>query len=171
MLLFLTGFMGSGKTTLGKRLATLLHYGFVDLDELIEQQTGRSIPDLFLKGEHGFREIETMVLHSLADADNMVVSTGGGTACFNDNIAWMNSHGITIYIRMSAGSLFHRLSGSKQKRPLLAGKADVELMEYITDTLREREYFYTRSHYTVKGENLDAAALLAEIEKGESQLR
>ncbi len=171
MLIFLTGYMGSGKTTIGKKLASLMNYNFVDLDDRIEQETGRSIPELFQKGEHDFREIETMVLRSLSEAPNTVISTGGGTPCFNDNIAWMKSHGITIYIQMTAGSLFHRLSLSKKERPLLSGKSDVELMEYITDTLREREFFYQQSHYTVKGENLDAKTLLAEIEKGESQLR
>ena len=171
MLIYLTGFMGAGKTTAGKKLAALLGYAFVDVDTCIEKETGQTIPELFAKGEFNFREIESMVLHNVSDVENAVISCGGGTPCFNDNLAWMKSHGITVYIQLTAGALFHRLAASKQKRPLIAGKSDVELMEYIMETLRERDYFYRQCHYTVKGENLDVKELLAEIQRGEAQLR
>jgi shikimate kinase len=171
MLIYLTGFMGAGKTTAGKKLAGMLGYTFIDLDSQIEKETGLTIPELFKSGEHKFREIESMVLRNSLQTENAVISCGGGTPCFNDNLAWMKSHGITVYIQMTTGALFHRLSSSKQNRPLLAGKTDVELMEYIMETLKERAYFYTQCHYTVKGESLDVKELLSEIQRGEAQLR
>ena len=171
MLIFLTGFMGSGKTTAGKKLASLMNYSFVDLDARIEKETGHTVTDLFKTGEFRFREIETMVLQNTADLKDTVISCGGGTPCFNDNLTWMKSHGITVYLSLTAGALFHRLAGSKQKRPLLAGKTDVQLMEYIAETLKEREYFYRQCHYIVQGENLDVQLLLTTIRSGEAQLR
>jgi shikimate kinase len=171
MLIFLTGFMGAGKTTAGKKLAGLLGGEFIDLDRQIEKETGLSIVELFAAGEYKFREIESIVLRNTATHENAVISCGGGTPCFNENLSWMKEHGITVYLRMPAGALFHRLISSKQQRPLLAGKTDVELMEYIMETLREREYFYNQCHYVIPGENLDVQAMLHEIERGEAQLR
>ena len=171
MLIFLTGFMGAGKTTAGKRLASLLNYKFVDLDTQIEMETGLTVVELFQSGEYKFREVEALVLRNCSGFENAVISCGGGTPCFHDNLAWMNSQGITVYIQLSVGSLFHRLAASKQKRPLLVGKTDVELMEYISETLKEREYFYKQCHYTIKGEDLDVDEMLKEIKRGEAQLR
>src|SRR5258705_12400693 len=110
MLIYLTGFMGAGKTTAGKKLAALLGYTFIDLDSQIENETGLTIVELFKSGEFKFREIESMVLHTVSDAENLVISCGGGTPCFNDNLNWMKSHGITVYIHLTTGGLFHRLS-------------------------------------------------------------
>lgn len=171
MLIYLTGFMGAGKSTTGKKLAALLGYTFIDLDANIEKETGLTIQELFKSGETKFREIESMVLQATAEKEKCVISCGGGTPCFNDNLAWMKAHGITVYIQMTTGGLFHRLAASKQNRPLLAGKTDVELMEYIMETLRERDYFYQQCHYKVKGESLDVKELLTEIQRGEAQLR
>lgn len=171
MIIYLTGFMGAGKTTTGKKLASLLSAPFIDLDAEIEKETGLPIVEIFKSGEFKFREIESMVLRNLSITKNAVVSCGGGTPCFNDNLTWMKSNGITVYIRMTAGGLFHRLSATKQSRPLIAGKTDVELMEYIMETIREREYYYKQCHYIVKGESLDAKELLLQIQKGEAQLR
>ena len=171
MLIYLTGFMGAGKSTAGKKLAGLLGYKFIDLDACIELETGLTISELFQSGEYKFREIESMVLRNISEVSNTVICCGGGTPCFNDNLAWMKSHGITVYIQMTTGGLFHRLAGSKSNRPLIAGKTDVELMEYIMETLKEREYFYRQCHYTVKGESLDVKELVELIQKGEAQLR
>jgi shikimate kinase len=171
MIIFLTGYMGSGKTTAGKKLAGLLGYAFIDLDSMIERETGRSVSSWFELGEERFREIESLVLKQTADFNNAVISTGGGTPCFHDNMEWMKSHGITIYIQMSPGALFHRLAASKANRPLLTGKTDVDLMEYIRESLKERSFFYSQAHYTVKGENLDVKTVYEEIRKQEAQLR
>jgi shikimate kinase len=93
-----------------------------------------------------------------------VISTGGGTACFNDNMSKMKESGITIYIRMSAGSLFHRLAQSKTKRPLLDGLTDTKLMDYVSNTLLEREHFYMQADLIVKGESLKAETVFELIQ-------
>jgi shikimate kinase len=163
--------MGSGKSTAGKKLASLLDYTFIDLDNMIENETDHTIAEWFSAGESKFREIESMVLRQTDDFKNSVISTGGGTPCFHDNMQWMNENGVTVYIKMSTGGLFHRLIYSKTTRPLLAGKTDVELMEFITESLKEREFFYSQAHYTFKGENLDVKELLETLRKEEDALK
>lgn len=161
MLIYLIGFMGSGKSTVGKQLAKKLNYGFIDFDELIEEQSGKKISEIFNgKGQQAFRNIETEILKSVSEFKDTVVSTGGGTPCFFDNMKLMNETGITVYIRMSAGSLFHRLAQSKTKRPLIEGLSDLKLMDFILDTLPEREHFYMQAQHVVKGENLKPEKLL-----------
>lgn len=171
MKIFLVGYMGSGKTTAGRKLASLLGYTFIDIDSMIESETGRSVVEWFKMGEPKFREVETLVLQQTADFPDAVIATGGGTACYHENMKWMKEHGLTVYLKMSEGAIFHRLMNSKSERPLLKGKTDVELMEYITESLREREYFYSKAHYIVPGENMDVKKLLEEIKTGEAQLR
>jgi shikimate kinase len=161
MLIYLVGFMGCGKSKIGKELARNLKYDFVDLDDVIEKKSGKKIMDIFKDdGQPAFRNLEAEILKNISTLDDSVVSTGGGTACFNDNMILMNETGTTIYIQMSAGALFHRLAQAKKKRPLIAGLNDVELMEYILDKMAEREYFYTQAKFAVKGENLKAAKML-----------
>ena len=162
--------MGSGKTTAGKKLASMLDYTFIDLDKMIESETDRTIPEWFASGESQFREVESLVLRQTTDFRRSVIATGGGTPCFHDNMQWMKENGLTVYIKMTAGGLFHRLIYSKGNRPLLAGKSEVELMEFIADSLKEREYFYSQAHYTFKGENLDVKELLETLRKEEEEL-
>jgi shikimate kinase len=166
MLIYLIGFMGSGKSTIGKHLAKKLNHEFIDFDELIEEQSGKKISEIFKdEGQQGFRNIETEILKSISTFKDTVVSTGGGTPCFYDNMQLMNETGITVYIRMSAGSLFHRLAQSKIKRPLIAGLTDLKLMDFIMDVLPEREQFYMQAHHVVKGENLKAEKILELLNK------
>jgi shikimate kinase len=171
MKIFLVGFMGSGKSTAGKKLAALLDYTFIDLDAMIESETDRSVTEWFREGEPKFREIESLVLKQTADFKNSIIATGGGTPCFHENMNWMKEQGLTVYLKMTPGGLFHRLIASKTKRPLLEGKTDVELMEYISETLKEREYFYAQAHYVIKGESLNVDQMLETIRKGEEELR
>jgi shikimate kinase len=163
MLIYLTGFMGAGKTTVGKKLASHLKYNFIDLDQQVEKETGKSIALLFEEGENRFRETETHILKKTLNIENTVVATGGGTPCFNDNMNWMNDNGFTVYLKLTTGSLFHRLAESKQNRPLLDGKSDVALMEFIIQALQERERFYNMSKLIFKGENADMVQLWKEI--------
>jgi len=163
--------MGSGKSTAGKKLASLLDYTFIDLDKMIENETDRTVPEWFGIGEDKFREVESLVLRQTADFKKSVIATGGGTPCFHDNMQWMNENGISVYIKMSPGGLFHRLIYSKGNRPLLANKSDVELMEFISDSLKEREYFYSQAHYTFKGENLDVKELMERLRQAEEDLK
>lgn len=158
--------MGSGKSTIGKQLAKKLIHEFIDFDELIEEQSGKKISEIFKDdGQQAFRIIETDVLKSVCHDKNTVVSTGGGTPCFYDNMQLMNETGITIYIRLSAGSLFHRLAPSKTERPLLSGLTDLKLMDFITETLSEREHFYMKAHSVIDGQNLKVDKILELLKK------
>ena len=171
MRIFLTGFMGSGKTTSGRRLASRLGYDFVDLDDAIELETGLTIGELFRESEMRFREKEREVLLKLINLDNSVIATGGGTPCFFDNMTWMNRHGLTIYLSLTNGSLFHRLAPSKENRPLICHMGDIELMEYIMDSLVIREPYYKMSAITVTGEDLDVNRLSDRINSKMYQLQ
>ncbi len=160
MLVFLTGYMGSGKSTAGKKLARALSYGFLDLDSRIEKNQGKSISQIFEeKGEEGFREIEREELHKSFELKDYVVALGGGTPCFFDNLEQINRHGLSVYLKLNARSLAMRLQQSKTSRPLIKGMNEGELFEYVQQQLGEREKFYNRSHLIVKGENLDIKEL------------
>lgn len=159
MIIYLIGFPGSGKTTVGRKLASRLNYSFTDLDELIASSTGLTIAELFAQGENRFREAEAQALRETESMTDIVIASGGGTPCFHDNLSLMKNAGLTIYLKMSTGALFYRLVRSKNTRPLLAGMTDVELMEYIVETLGVREKFYIKAHHTFEGENADIEVL------------
>jgi shikimate kinase len=150
MRIFLIGYMGVGKTTIGKRLANALDMDFLDLDHFIESSTGRSIPDIFKKeGEVAFRGLEKKYLTDICmDADNVVVATGGGTPCFYNHMEIMNKHGITVYLQMDVRSIVYRLVHAKETRPLVEDKAPENLDEYVKQHLEERREFYEEAHIT-----------------------
>jgi shikimate kinase len=157
--------MGSGKTTQGNRISNRLNIDFFDLDQEIESRYRLSVFDFFLKyGEDAFRKIESNVLRSLSENENYVISTGGGTPCFNNNMEWMNRTGITFYIKMQEGVLINRLAASKTKRPLLMGKTDEEVALFVKNQLAEREYYYKQAHYELDGMSFDADMVPAIIE-------
>ena len=123
--LILIGFMGSGKTTLGRALAKELGLTFIDLDNYIELRRCKSINRRFEEsGEDGFRTIERNLLHEVCEFENVVISAGGGTPCFFDNIDYMNAQGTTIYLQVSNERLLERLRIAKSRRPLLKDKND-----------------------------------------------
>lgn len=165
MLIYLIGFMGCGKTKIGNALAKKLNYKFIDLDELIEEQAGKKILEIFedKDGQDKFRMMESEMLRKVSSLKENIISTGGGTPCFNNNMELMNSTGTTIYIKMEPASLFHRLAKSKQKRPLIKDLPDIQLLEFIFNTLAKREQFYLQAKYTVKGENLKTGKILGLI--------
>lgn len=152
-LIFLVGFMGCGKSTLGKKVAQKTGYSFIDLDELIVKKTGMSISNYFETfGESSFRELERKVLHNFQNTSNAIIATGGGTPCYFDNMDWMNEHGKTIYLKMSPKALLSRLSQKEvETRPLLKGKSTAELLEFITTKLEERTPFYSRAKIVYDG--------------------
>lgn len=155
MRVFLIGFMGSGKTTIGKPLAAKLGYRFIDQDDILEERFGMTITEVFAKfGEPKFRETEHEVLNELCQLENIVVATGGGCPCFFDNMEMMNQHGISIYLKGDPKTLVHRLKDSHGTRPLIKDKTEQELIQYITDKLAERDQFYSRAKYTVQALNL-----------------
>lgn len=161
---FLIGYMGSGKSTAGKKLARTLGYFFTDLDEEIEKMTGKPIHRIFSEdGEDAFRQLEHSILVSLAARKNMVIATGGGAPCFFDNMELMKQSGVTVYLKMKPESLAKRLANAKIKRPLLAGVSIDELPAYIKNHLDKREPFYASSHISQKGESLDSDELLKHV--------
>ncbi len=159
MKIFLIGFMGVGKTTIGKKLAELLHYSFFDLDKEIENYTKKSISEIFEKdGEKYFREIESFILKSFLNHKNAVISTGGGTPCFFDHMDWMNENGLTTYIKASEDFIYHRLSHAKKPRPLLKDFSEEKLKNFIHAKLEERNSVYKKCQiiYKTPDEKLDS---------------
>lgn len=155
MRIYLIGFMGCGKSSFGKRLAKKLDYPFVDLDEEIENQSGKSIPELFkLDGEAAFRKLEQDMLLETLIHKKAVIATGGGTPCFEDNMEFMNTEGITVYLRMSPLSITHRLENAKRQRPLVENLKGDKLLEFVKQRLSHREEFYLKSHCIIKGETV-----------------
>ena len=164
MRIYLTGYMGSGKSTIGKKLATKLGFLFIDLDNLIESKYRITIPDIFSKyDENAFRLVEHKTLQDTFTINNVVISTGGGTPCFYNNISLINQHGFSVYIQMHAKSLYDRLINSKKKRPLLADKSADEILDHIEKQLGERESYYLQSKLIIKGESLDIDKLVESI--------
>jgi shikimate kinase len=158
--IFLIGFMGSGKTTLGAKLARILGYDFADMDRLIEETSGMTISGIFREhGEKVFRKWEYDILAELCTRERVVVSTGGGAPCHGEMMSVMNRHGATVYIRLSPQSLKERLSRSKTERPLIRGKTEAELLTFITTLLSEREPYYDRALITLDGLNPDPERL------------
>jgi len=156
-LVFLIGFMGCGKTTLGRKLAARLGYDFIDLDNVLEAQVGMTIAEYFSEfGEDKFRQLESDVLKQTAYPTKTVVSTGGGLPCFFDNMDWMNVHGKTIYIKLSPKTLADRLEKEKMHRPLLREKHGEALVTFITEKLVERDKFYGQASIIADGLSLTA---------------
>lgn len=154
--ILLTGYMGAGKTTLGRALATKLGLTFIDLDCYIEERFRKTISQIFAeKGEEGFRDIERRMLHEVAEFEDIIISTGGGTPCFFDNIDYMNSKGITVYLQVPVERLFIRLSIARKQRPLIKDKNDEELREFIAQQLAKREPFYSKAQYSFEADKLE----------------
>ena len=141
---YLVGFMGSGKTYTGQKMAEASGAHFIDLDAFIEQGEGRSIAELFADlGESGFRVLEREYLHrTIALPTPLVVATGGGAPCFFDNMDWMNAHGRTIWLNVPVSVLVERLKPEKAQRPLIAEVADEDLEGFIREKLMGRGAFY-----------------------------
>ena len=163
--IFLVGFMGSGKSTLGKKLANKLKLQFLDLDQLIEKQEYCTVTEIFKnKGEDYFRALETAVLKDLVQTNtDFVLSLGGGTPCFNNNMEFINSIGTSIYLKYNAGILTSRLLAAKQERPLIAGKNAEELKQFVDDLLTQRESFYLQSKFIVEGATISVNEILNKL--------
>lgn len=164
---YLIGYMGCGKTTIGKRLAKSLGWDVIDMDSRIESRYRKTIPDIFAsEGEESFRKKERFILEELSALENVVVSTGGGAPCFFDNIDVMNSSGLCVYIRMTPEALAARLKNAKSNRPLLKDKTEAELTNFIKEQLEKRRAFYEQARYVIDNDNgtpEEAAAKIAEL--------
>ncbi len=164
--IYLVGYMGAGKTTAAKRLAHRLDWEHYDTDALFEEKYHISVDDFFHKYDEAlFRKLESQILQSTENLENTVISTGGGTPCFNDNMAWMNEHGTTVFLKISSQTAVSRIMLSKKKRPLAAGKTEAELATFVEKHYGARMSFYEQAQHVVKGEDLDIEALLALLQK------
>lgn len=164
--IFLIGFMGTGKTTMGSRLARKIGYEFVDMDQIIEETARMTIPEIFSEhGEEIFRKWEHNILQELCQRENVVIATGGGAPCHGEMMSIMNNNGITVYINLSPPALKDRLMKSKTKRPLISGKSEQELLEFIKSKLEEREVFYMQATFIIDGINLSSDQLAEHLKE------
>ena len=153
--IFLIGYMGAGKTTVGRKLAKEMNLSFIDLDLYIEGRYHRSIRQLFAeRGEEAFRDIEKRLLHEVAEFEDVLVSTGGGTPCFFDNMEFMNMAGTTIYLKVSVDELASRLESCKQTRPVLQNRSGEELRSFIKENLEARTAFYEKANIIYDAEQM-----------------
>ena len=144
--IILVGFMGSGKTTLGKKVANRLQVPFIDSDTEIENHFKKSIGELFAEfGESNFREMEREYIHALDLREDFVLATGGGMPCFADNMDRLNDIGTTFYLERSAKELAHRLANAKTQRPLIEGLEESDLLSFIETKLQDREESYRKA--------------------------
>ena len=146
--IILIGYMGAGKTTVGKALAAELGVPFYDLDWYITMRYRKSVPEIFAeRGEEGFRDLERRMLHEAAEFENIVLSCGGGTPCFFDNMEYMNQQADTVYLKASPEVLYAHLQMGKGVRPLLLNKTPDEVQQFIREQLADREHFYSQARY------------------------
>ena len=160
--------MGAGKTTAARRLANCLGWQVADTDAMFEEKYKISVCDFFNKyDEPLYRKLESAVLKSTETMENTVISTGGGTACYSDNMEWMNNHGVTIFLRISEKAVVERLLHAKRKRPLAEGKSEAELTEFVQQHYTSRLPYYEQAKITVKSEDFDLEALMELIENAQ----
>lgn len=153
--IFLVGYMGAGKTTVGKDLAQMAGLTFIDLDFYIEGRYHKAVPQIFAeRGEEAFREIERKMLHEVAEFEDVLISTGGGAPCFFDNMDFMNARGTTIYLKVSVEELAKRLEACKHTRPVLKGRSGEELRAFIAANLEKRTPFYMKASQVFEAEEM-----------------
>ena len=163
-IIYVIGFMGSGKSTVGKKLASALSLPFIDLDRKIEETAGKTIPQIFSQdGEEVFRRTESEVLRSVNPQEGIIVSTGGGTPCHGTNMDYMHETGLTVYLKMTPDQLAFRLLESTTVRPLIKNISDEDLPGFIQKSLSVRQKWYERADIIIEGISLDINRLLAMI--------
>lgn len=157
--------MGSGKSVIGKRLAEKLNLEFIDLDDQIEYTYKMTIPALFNQfGEDMFRNLETRTLQQQIQSEDYVLSCGGGTPCFHNNMKLINENGTSVYIKMEPKDLAERISKSRKNRPLMKNIAKDNLVEEIEKLLTHREQFYSQANIVIEGNNLNIEDLVDRVE-------
>lgn len=164
--IFLVGLAGSGKTTLGKELAKLLHLKFIDLDAAIEEKAGKTIPEIFnSQGEGNFRILERETLHELVgEQDSFVMATGGGTPCFHFNMDTMNEHGVTIYLDVGAGDLALRIMDAGiEHRPLFKSYDHQDLIQEVREMKEQRAAFYEQAQLIIRDNQITSDLIISEL--------
>ena len=161
-MVYLFGYMGAGKTTITKLLATELCLPFYDTDQEIEKKENRSVSEIFkIDGELHFRILETELLKTINQ--NSIIACGGGLPIHNNNMGLINSKGISIYLKASNNCLFNRLKNEKQSRPLIENKTDEKLKIYIKNELQSRSPFYNLANHTILVDNKSTNEVLREV--------
>lgn len=164
MIISLIGYMGSGKTTTGKDLAKAIGYEFVDLDEFIEQKYQTKIPEIFAaEGELGFRKKEREALHEILTNTNIVLSLGGGTPVYYNNMEEITKNSVSFFIRVQLPQLVKRLENKKETRPLIAHLTNDELTEFVAKHLFERNQYYEKAKYTINVSSQSTLQVLDQI--------
>ena len=178
MIVFLIGFMGSGKSFYAKGLSEYLHVPFVDLDQFIEEEQGISISEIFEKmGESAFRTLESLAIQQVyadllsritekQDKNGIlgIISCGGGTPCFNGNMEWMNKHGLTIWINPAEEIICERLIRERHTRPLVASLTEEELRDFIHLKLIERKPYYEKAQSVINQPDLTISEFVNTIQ-------
>lgn len=164
---FIIGYKNSGKTSIGKKLAKHLNMEFIDLDEVIEEREGKTIPDLYSElGDERFRLIEWEALKEVVKKDNLLVSLGGGTPCHCDNMNLIEQCGEVIYIHLDNDTLVSRLKDATKDRPIVLNKSDEELRDYVEEIRDRCEHHYLRAKYFVEGKDLTVEKIISTINAG-----
>ncbi|MFA5814577.1 MAG: shikimate kinase [Bacteroidales bacterium] len=163
----LLGFMGSGKSTLGKQLAASLGWTFTDLDRFIEAEENRTIPEIFEQdGEATFRKLESNALNKVLAYPHQVIAIGGGAPCHPGNMQLIKEKSLSIYLKISETQLLHRLAWSSTPRPLLKGKTESETQSFIADLLANREPFYLEADIIIESDAITTGMILSKLKTG-----
>ena len=158
------GFMGSGKSTMGRWIAEAIGWEFIDLDTYIENRHHQTIPQIFKNvGEDGFRVVEQKCLAEVSVMENVIIGSGGGAPCFFDNLTVMKETGLTLYLQLKPQEIIDRLKTSHTPRPLLKDKTGGELLAFINDKLAEREPFYTQAHILANAKDWSVDEFVAQV--------
>lgn len=165
MKIFLIGFMGSGKTHLGRLLSHKIGIPFFDLDEQVTEHAGKSIVDIFAEeGEEYFRMQEKDVLHIITEShDGFVMACGGGSPCYFNNIEYMHTAGTTVWINTPLDTIFSRLIGEKDKRPLIKSLSDEQLKSFISKKFADRKIYYEQADIIVDEEPVQLEHIIEKI--------
>jgi shikimate kinase len=166
MRIYLIGYMGSGKSTLGRELAFRLNLSFLDMDQFIEAKYLKTVPEIFREeGEMRFREKEQACLQEISAMENVVVAAGGGAPCFFDNMELMNRTGCCVFLDVEPGELAGRLIKGNVVRPLIQEKPEEELVQTIEGMMEKRRPFYEKARYIISGNSITADDVIHKIEK------
>lgn len=169
--IFLIGYMGCGKSTMGRAVSALTGVPFIDLDNYIEQRFHLTVKEIFAqRGEDGFRDVERRMLQEVADFEDVIVACGGGTPCFFDNMEYMNTHGTTVFLNTPIDRLHSRLMRGRHKRPLIADKDDEELMTFIKEALAKRMDHYSKAQISFSSERLENKSEIADTAREFAEL-
>ena len=157
MRLYLIGYMASGKSTIGRRVARTTGLPFFDTDKMVEEMEGATVAEIFAyAGEEYFRQVEREALERCSAEPSAIISTGGGLPIWGDNEAWIAEHGVSVYLKRTPEQILSRLSPhGRQKRPKFRGKSDEELLQFMHEHLAEREPIYAKADVVIDCDTLN----------------